>query len=1170
MKKDLLRKIVMISKRVFYGVFINCLLASTLWAITGNAQEIKSIYQVQVQIKLQELNIPQVFNKIEDQTGLIFSFNKEDVKQSIQMNSRLNKASVADVLLEISKQADLKFKQVNNNIHVTPKKAKERGKNKIEVILQGITITGRVTSAEDQSGLPGVNVIVKGPTPQGTVSDVEGNYSLEVPGENSILVFSSVGFVTTELAVGTSSIIDIILTPDITSLQELVVIGYGSIEKRDLTGAISVISGDDLANIPSPNFEQGLQGKIPGLQLTQTSAEPGGGISVRIRGTNSLLGSSEPLYVIDGFPISNDNLTRPGGWEGQGSLNLLSNLNPNDIESVQVLKDASATAIYGSRGANGVIIITTKKGKAGAGRLTIDYSHSWSMAKAPFEFSNVFDYTRIENEGLFNSNAQASQYRYTEDPNAYWPEGNASPAQLGAIYGDGTNWVEEVIQPGKTDIVNLSFSGGTKKTTYHVSANLYDEKGVVIHSDYMKVGIRANISSQINKRVRFETSITASRYESERYSQTGRILGGGPDRLGTVTAAFRANPMATPETNPLEDNNLMKYVPGINNVSNFIYNPVMELNDSDNSDAMNFVMATLKLEIDIVDGLKMTFNGGANIQNQERINFLPFTTHVGEWFSGIGTHSFYNSRDFLFENYLNYNKTFGGVHKINATLGYSLQSITTQNVALNGVGYDFDIQGIYGWAQQANPGPPSVSEAGKQIASYYGRLFYSYKDRFLVTLSGRQDGASVFAANEKWAFFPSAAVGYVVSEESFMQDATWLSHLKLRASYGIVGNQAISPYRSLATVRPTGYVFGGAKTSGLGPNTPANPDLIWESTEQLDIGIDASMLNDRIKFGFDYYKKNTVDLLQNKPVPGITGYSVFTTNFGEISNEGVELMLGGTILTGAVGWESMLTWSVNKSKILDLGLAADGTPILTALTPSPGIADGRATHRFVVGEPIGTFYGYTIDGMLQQEDIESGYPTLGGLNTVGEMKVKDMNDDGVINDDDLGPIGNAQPDYIFGWDNTITYKNWSLNVFVNGSIGGKVFNMMSIYTSLGGNRGGGGRHSQDYVDDYWTPENTDAKYPKPGGGLSAVNTFLLEDASFVRLQTVALNYQLPDLKWIQNATIYVRASNLFVLTDYTGFDPETGFAGQKSWAPNIDLGNYPRPKTVQLGMKVSF
>ena len=1032
---------------------------------------------------------------------------------------------------------------------------------------QDKTITGTVKN-EAGVPLPGATVLEKG-TSNGTQTNFDGQFSISVSDNNATLVFSFIGFATVEQSFAGQSVLDVTLKEDTESLDAVVVIGYGTIQKKDLTGAISVISSDDLTEMASPNFEQGIQGKIPGLQMTQTSAEPGGGISVRVRGTSSLLGSSEPLYVIDGFPLVNDNGSRPGGWEGQGSLNLLSNLNPSDIKSVQVLKDASATSIYGSRGANGVILIETKKGRSGAGTITVDYSHGFSTVDNPFKFAGVENFARIENERLGHANAQISQYRYLDQPTAFYPDGNASPEQLGALYGQGTDWIDAVLQPGSTDNVNLSFSGGTEKTTYHISGNLYDEKGVIVNSDYLRASLRMNVASQINKRVKVTATMSTSRFEADRYSQTGRISGGGPDRLGTIAAAFRANPIAPADVDPLLDNNLMKLVPGQGNVSNFIYSPVRELADQHNSDEMNFMMSTLKLEIDLTDDLKMTFNGGANFQNQDRQNFMPFTTHVGAWYSGIATQTLFKKRDYLFENYLNYNKDLGASHKISATAGYSMQHAIQQNVALNGSGFDFDIQGIYGWGNQANPSPPSTGEIGQKTASFYGRLFYSYDDRFLVTLSARQDGASVFAENKKWAFFPSASVGYVLSEESFMQDISWLSHLKLRASYGIVGNQAIAPYRSLATLSPTGYVFG-AKTSGLGPNTPANPDLIWESTKQLDIGLDARFFNNRMNLGFDYYKRNTVDLLQNKPVPGTTGYGVFTTNFGEISNEGIELMVGGTIVDGELGWESTFTGSLNRSEILDLGLAADGTPILEAATPATGLADNGAPHRFIVGEPIGTFFGYTYDGLLQQEDIDAGGPFLGGLNQVGQQKMRDLNGDGVINAADQSAIGNAQPDFIFGWDNKLSYKNWDLNIFVNASIGGEIYNTMKIYTSIGGP----GMVSQEYADDYWSPENTDAKFPKPGGGTGAMNTFLLEDASFIRLQSLALNYRVPldklNINWMSSASIYFRGTNLFVITDYSGFDPETGFSGQRSYAPNIDLGNYPRPRTFNLGFKVSF
>lgn len=1145
-----------LTKQLIKKMRITCLLllvfTSSILATNVKSQDTK------VSFSIRNAKFIQVLDAIENQTDYLFVYNKNEVDLNREINMEVKNQAVKSVLNGIFQNTGISYAMEGNNIMLM---------RKIENQQQQKSVSGKVIDLSGSS-IPGVSVVIKGTT-NGTITDSNGNFSLSGISVNSILQFSFVGMKMQEVAIDGKTTINVTLLEDAIGIEEVVAIGYGTVKKSDLTGSISVVTGDNLTQLASPNFEQGIQGKMAGLQMTQTSAEPGGGISVKIRGNNSLLGSNEPLYVIDGFPIAANNSTRPGGWEGQSSLNLLSNLNPADIESVQVLKDASATSIYGSRGANGVIIITTKGGKAGKGSMNVDYSHSFSSAKSPITPASVYDFARIENERLANTNSAASLYRYTAAPNAFWPAGNASPEQLRDIYGRGTDWVSAVLKPGSTDNINLSFQGGNEKTTYHVSANYYNESGVVIKSDYKKVSVRANIASQVNDKLRVESSFSASRYESDRFSQTGRVLGGGPDRLGTITAAFKANPMATTDTNPLEDNNLLKLTPGSNNVENFIYNPYFETNVTDNSDAMNFVMGTMKIDYDILNGLKMTFNAGANIQNQERVNFYPFSTHVGYEYKGIGSQSFFNRRDYLFENYLNYNKTFG-LHTINATVGYSVQKERWQSVNLNGSGYNFDIQGIYGWAQLVSPLPPVESEYAKQTASFYGRFFYNYNSRLMLTLSGRRDGSSVFATNKKWAFFPSAAVAYVLSEESFLKDVSWLSNLKIRLSYGIVGNQAIAPYQSLATLGSQGYAIGGTKVSGLSPATPENPDLIWESTKQLDFGVDASFLNNRIKFSADYYNKRTENLLQNKPVPSITGFTTFTTNFGEVSNKGVELMLGGDILTGKLAWNTNFTWSLNRSKIENLGIAADGTFIKTAMVPSNNMADNRQTHRFVLGQPIGTFYGYTVVGMLQQADIDAGYPTLGALNTPGEFKFKDLNDDKKINDSDLEPLGNAQPDYIFGWDNTLTYGNWSLNVFVNGVIGGEVLNMMSLYTSLGMT----GNPSQAYVDDYWSPTNLDAKYPKPGGGTEAMNSFLLEDGSFVRLQSLSLNYKVPTtfLKGtgLSSASIYARGTNLYVWTNYSGFDPETGFSGQASWAANIDLGSYPRPKTVELGVKLSF
>jgi TonB-linked SusC/RagA family outer membrane protein len=1035
-----------------------------------------------------------------------------------------------------------------------------------------VDISGTVSDATGQA-LPAVNVLIKGTT-TGAVTNLNGEYNITVPGTDAILVFSFVGYLKQEIGVENQIVINVTLQEDILGLEEVVVVGYGTQRKIDLTGAVSTMNSEDISAIPTPNFEEGMQGKIPGMEMKKTSAEPGGGITVKIRGTNSLMGNNEPLYVIDGFPLINDNMSRPGGWEGQSPLNLLSNLNPNDIESIQVLKDASATAIYGSRGANGVIIITTKKGRPGQAMVDFEYSHTWSKARNPFELCNVEQYARIENEHLYNIRGVTTpDYRYVAaDSNAF--NLDTSPDQLAAIYGEGTDWLDEILRTGHVNIYNFSVMGGDNRTTYLISTNYYDEKGIILESNYKRGTVRANISSQILERLKVGINMSASRYTADRFTQHGRMLGGGPDRLGVITEAFRANPMTTPETPHLEPNDLLQLEPGQGATWHSIYNPVQQIQKVDNTDAMNFFIGSLDAEVTILDGLKVVFRGGYNIQNQERINFMPKSTPVGHWWGAIGEHTFYDRREFVFENYLNFTRTFGGNHSIDATFGYSLELARLQDKSQSGDQYNFDLQGIYGWQQVLTPQPLSVDETQRTLASMYGRLFYNYGDRYLVTFTARRDGSSVFAVNNKWSFFPSGAVAWVLSEESFMSGLSWLSNLKLRGSYGYVGNQAIAPYQSLAKIRSfatnnAGYVFGVTKQSGLLPYTPANPDLIWETTQQLNVGIDASFSANRVRISADFYKKNTLDLLQHKEVTIVTGYETFTSNFGEISNTGIEIMVGGSPLTGTLKWNSNLTWSFNRNRVEDLGTDDKGNPLEFALPPNAWAGSGAPT-MFVVGEPIGTFWGRKWLGNLSQEDVDAGVPVVPGLDEPGDMKFLDHNGDGQITDDDAHPIGNAQPDFIFGWDNTFSYRNFTLNVFINGVAGGKMMNTIKAYTETGNIRLYGGRPSKEYAENHWTPQNTDTRFPRPGGSSLVYSTYYLEDASFVRLSTATLEYMIPGLTWIRNAAVYVRGSNLFVITNYSGFDPEGQFNGQSYVHQNIDLGNYPRPWTVELGVRLGF
>ncbi len=1110
-----------------------------------------------ISIDLQGVTLREALNEFERYGGISFIYNENLPGLNKRVNLLYQDQPIKDVLGDALGQADIRYEKIRDNFIVLLSASDQ-------FQAPANTVTGRVV---DDTGvtLPGVTIVVKGFRMIGTVTDIDGRFAISVPAADAILVFSFIGMATQEVALEGRTVLNVVLGRAITALDEVVVVGYGTIRKVDITGSVSTVSGDDMIIAPQANFEMGLQGRVAGLQMTSTSAEPGGGISVNVRGTNSLLGNNEPLYVIDGFPMQNDNLGRTGGWEGQRPTNLLASLNPNDIESVQVLKDASATAIYGSRGANGVILITTKRGKSGDAKVDFDYSQSFSnVGGGPFPLVNVYDYARLENE--FYTNTNSTNHRFTTQLNR-WGLQNVSPEELRTTYGEGTDWFDHVLQTGMTSNYNLAIHGGDR-ILYHISGNYYKEKGVVIASDFNRAQFRVNLASQVNDRLKVDVSISQSRTQGSRMLQTGRVLAGGPDRLGTITEAFRASPITTPEQT-FAHNNLTQHIPGLGGVSNFTYNPVRQANAVTNSNASNFFIGSANMDYNILNDLKVTLRAGGNIQDEERVLFYPMSVPLGLQSNGLGENTFFKKNDFLFESFFTYNKTFADKHTLNFVGGYSVQSEERKGINLSGSNYAVDLLGIYGWSNLKNPMSPSTGISKINTASIYGRLFYNFSDRYLVTFTGRRDGSSVFAEAMKYSFFPSVAAAWNVSNEDFMSDITALSELKIRVSYGLVGNQAISPYQSLARAGSASYPFGTATGIGYMPTGAPNASLIWETTRQFNAGVDVGFL-ERYNVSIDYYKKNTVDLLQAKPVPTTTGYTSFTTNFGEISNTGVELQLGARVLQGALRWNTDVSWSLNRSVIEDLGLAVDGSLIEFAQVPGTQIQN-IPTHMFVRGHPVGTFWGWTIDGLLQQSDFDAGYPRR-GAQRLGGLKYVDIHEDGVINDLDQGVIGTAQPDFIFGWNNSLSYKRFTMNLFINGVVGGQIMNMTRVYTHSGlfGNQGG--RASQEYADDYWRPDNTGATYPAPGGGVNAASTFLLEDATYVRVKTLSLGYQIPTarIRFVRNAEIYLMINNLFTFTNYSGFDPEVSFSGQASYAANLDQGAYPRPRSITFGVRMGL
>lgn len=990
------------------------------------------------------------------------------------------------------------------------------------------TVKGKVTDAEKGEGLPGVSILIKG-----TTTNPNGDYSLSIPDNNAVLVFSFVGYEPQEMAVGNRTQLNVSLKADIKSLNEVVVVGYGQVKKSDLTGSVATVPVEEIKKVAVTSLDQALQGRAAGVQITQNSGSPGGSTTIRIRGGNSIQGDNEPLYVIDGIPFKND------GVGSGSSFNVLSTLNPSDIESMSVLKDASSTAIYGSRGANGVVIITTKRGKAGKSTINLDSYYGVQEVRKKYDVLNGREYAQFVNDANTNE-GRAPVY---------------TQSQVDA-FGEGTDWQNEIFRSAPISNYQLSMSGGDERTQYALSGGYFKQNGIVTNSDFDRYSLRLNLDRKLTDRLKVGNSLTINRTLTNQ-SRTDGDLGSA----GLVTIAALQFPSILPVYNP--DGTYLITSPALSFTAD---NPAALARDSKNRNTALRAFGNVFGEYQIMEGLSFKLLLGADAILQKQDSYLPRSVSSG--LAQGGAASIFNGQSitWLNENLLTYTKSFG-VHSISALLGYTQQANRTENNTAASRNFVNDNLNSGNLGAGSVPLVPSSGIGTWGLQSYLARFNYGYKDKYLFTASFRTDGSSRFGANKRYGYFPSAAVAWRISEENFLKNVRVLSDLKLRATYGSTGNQdGIGNYPAYSLLGTQNYIFGNVVSTGIGPAQIANPDLSWETTTQADLGVDVGFFNNRITLNADVYLKRTKDLLLNVTIPSTSGYSSAIKNLGKVENKGVELSISSRNIDGAFKWNTDLNFVSNRNTVLDIG----GAPQIFAGQVA-NIAQNVNSGIVRVGEPLGSFYGYVTNGLYQTTD-ELAALTDPQARKPGDRKYADLNGDKKIDDNDRTIIGRAQPKFLGGISNSFSYKGFELTLFLQGVYGNNILNANRFELEY---LNGTNNQNRDMLN-RWTPTNTNTDIPRASTTRPAnrISSRQIEDGSYLRLKNAQLAYNLPAsvikaLK-IQSFRVYVTAQNYLTWTKYSGYDPEVNRFGQDSRSQGFDYSSYPAAKTLLVGINVGF
>lgn len=1060
-------------------------------------------------LDLKNTSIKSILGQIEDRSEFYFIYDATvvDVERKVTIDSK--NELITEILDQIFKGSDVVYKINDRQIALTIS-------NSPEVVQEQKLVTGKVTDSKGLP-LPGVTVVVKGTT-NGTVTSTDGSYSLSnIPGDATLL-FSFVGMKTQEIAIEGRTQINVTMDEDAIGIEEVVAIGYGIQKKSDVTGSLVSISEEDLKSIPVVNPAMAIQGRAAGVQVMNNSHQPGGSVSIQIRGTNSINANNEPLYVVDGFPLS-------GGLEY---------INPNDIVSMEILKDASATAIYGSRGANGVVLISTKKGKEGKMSVSFNTSSKISMLSKKIDMLNASEFRMLMNEAYANQNmldggSRDLPYTQNEIDN---PEYDI-------------DWQDEATHTAFSHNHNLDISGGSDKLLYSASVAYKDEEGIIKSSNWKQLSTRVNLETQLSEKVKFGINLNYNNVDN-----------------GLVETDHGGNsiPRAMLETMP--------DIPIYNESGNWTVgtnegyaSPVALIEGIHNQRVTNKLLGNLFATVELAKDLTFKTTYGREMQSSKQNKYTERSLISQAHTSGSAY--IYNNEivSWQNENYLTYNKTFGE-HQLTGLLGLTWSKYSNEyfNVSVK----DFPTDAFLTNQLQAGEDIlyANSSKEESKLNSYFGRINYTYKNRYLFTGTLRTDGSSKFGENNKYAFFPSLAFGWRLSEEDFIKNLNTFSNLKLRLGYGITGNQEINNYQSLERLGSVTAILGNDRASGIAETQIANPDLKWERTEQFNVGLDFGVFDNRLSFVVDYYDKTTKDLLLQSPIPSTTGFSTMMKNIGSVSNKGFELTMNTVNFNGKFKWFTNLNVSFNKNEVLEL--ANGGQDLFPVNFVNPVIIIRE-------GEPLGSFWGLIREGIYQNEEEISAHLKNPGTTVPGDIKYNDLNDDGVIDSNDRSILGDNNPDFIYGFTNDFAYGPWSLSVQISGVQGMEVMNLNPVVLEDRQTL----TNSYETLLNRWHGEgtgNNEVAMVRISSQLN-ISDRHVENGSYMRFKNISLGYELPgkvtDAFNIASAKLTFSLIDWFTITNYSGYDPEVSTYGGHT-NQGIEFRSYPNSKSALVSLNINF